>query len=362
MIINENVLKSGERVAFGLRDLYSAYGYSQYKMSKFEEYDLYAGNKDFLISDNVITFTDTNGKLMALKPDVTLSIVKHAKDSAGLHKVYYDENVYRISGSSRSYREIMQVGLECIGAINDCAVAEVLMLAAQSLARISPDYVLDISQLDVVSAVINTLDVDAATRAELLVAVGEKNLHTIRRLCENGEDLCRLVALQGAPAKVLPTLREMLSDPAALDAVDRLSRTVDALDACGYGERVRIDFSVVDDMNYYNGIAFKGFVNGVPEAVLSGGQYDRLMRKMGKKAGAIGFAVYLDLLERLEESTQGLDADVLVQYEADVAPECVLKTVNDLVGAGERVIARPVGDCGELRCGRQITLTAKGEC
>ena len=362
MIINDNVLKSGERVALGLRELYNAYGYSQYKMSKFEEYDLYAGNKDFLISDNVITFTDTNGKLMALKPDVTLSIVKHAKDAAGLHKVYYDENVYRISGSSRAYREIMQIGLECIGHIDGCAIAEVLMLAAQSLARISPDYVLDISQLDVVSAVINTLDVDAATRAELLVAVGEKNLHTIRRLCENGEVLCRLVALQGAPAKVIPALREMLSDAAALEAVDRLAYTVAALDACGYGERIRIDFSVVDDMNYYNGIVFKGFVNGVPEAVLSGGQYDRLMRKMGKRAGAIGFAVYLDLLERLEESTKSLDADVLVQYEADVAPERVLKAVNELVDAGERVIARPAGDMGALRFGRQIILTAKGEC
>ena len=119
MIINDSVLKSGERAAFGLRDLYSAHGYTQYKMSKFEEYDLYAGNKDFLVSDNVITFTDTNGKLMALKPDVTLSIVKHTKDNADLHKVYYDENVYRVSGSSRAYREIMQVGLECIGNVDD---------------------------------------------------------------------------------------------------------------------------------------------------------------------------------------------------------------------------------------------------
>ena len=68
-----------EKVMFGLRSLYRSYGYTQYKMSKFEEYDLYAKNKDFLISDGVITFTDTNGKLMALKPDVTLSIIKNKR-------------------------------------------------------------------------------------------------------------------------------------------------------------------------------------------------------------------------------------------------------------------------------------------
>ena len=149
MIINQQVLKSEERVAFGLRELYHAYGYRQYKMSKFEEYDLYARNKDFLVSDHVIPFTDTDGKLMALKPDVTLSIVKNGKDAQGLQKVYYDENVYRISGSSRSYREIMQTGLECIGEVDDCAIAEVLMLAIESLARIADDYVLEIGRAHV---------------------------------------------------------------------------------------------------------------------------------------------------------------------------------------------------------------------
>ena len=94
-----------EKVIFGLRDLYRSYGYTQYKMSKFEEYDLYARNKDFLISDSVITFTDRSGKLMALKPDVTLSIVKNTADVAAVQKLFYQENVYRVSKGSDSFRE-----------------------------------------------------------------------------------------------------------------------------------------------------------------------------------------------------------------------------------------------------------------
>ena len=78
--MQEQTLSFGEKMTFSLRSLYEQYGYARYKMSKFEEYDLYARNKDFLISDSVITFTDTNGRLMALKPDVTLSIVKNSKD------------------------------------------------------------------------------------------------------------------------------------------------------------------------------------------------------------------------------------------------------------------------------------------
>ena len=82
-------MKQEQQALLDLRKLYGKYGYTQYKMSKFEEYDLYVRNKSFLLSDSVITFTDTNGKLMALKPDVTLSIVKNSADIPGyVQKLY----------------------------------------------------------------------------------------------------------------------------------------------------------------------------------------------------------------------------------------------------------------------------------
>ena len=59
----KSVLTPLELAELSLRALYSEYGYRQYKMSKFEEYELYLRNKDFLVSDNVITFTDTDGRL-----------------------------------------------------------------------------------------------------------------------------------------------------------------------------------------------------------------------------------------------------------------------------------------------------------
>ena len=100
MSISDTVLKNDEKAIFKLRELYSRYGYMRYKVSKFEEYDLYARNKSFLISENILTFTDTDGRLMALKPDVTLSIIKNIGNaSEGVHKLYYNENVYRTSPS-----------------------------------------------------------------------------------------------------------------------------------------------------------------------------------------------------------------------------------------------------------------------
>ena len=89
--MNETYFKPEERAAFSLRELYRGYGYLPYKMSKFEEYDLYVRNKDFLVSDRIITFTDMGGSLLALKPDVTLSIIKNGEDIPGCkQKVCYN--------------------------------------------------------------------------------------------------------------------------------------------------------------------------------------------------------------------------------------------------------------------------------
>ena len=93
-----------EKTLAALRDLYTSYGYAQYRMRKFEEYELYVRNKSFLTSDHMITFTDREGRLMALKPDVTLSIVKNTRENAGTEKVYYHESVYREEKGSNSFQ------------------------------------------------------------------------------------------------------------------------------------------------------------------------------------------------------------------------------------------------------------------
>ena len=314
------ILNYGEKIGFDLCALYRSYGYALYKMSKFEEYDLYANNKDFLISDQILTFTDLSGKLMALKPDVTLSIVRNSRDGlSGVKKVYYTENVYRAAKGSRSFKEILQAGLECIGDVDDYCVAEVLTLAAESLRRISPDSVLELSDLDILSAQIDRLGASGEQRQQILKCIADKNLHELADVCAAAgtdkaetEKLLQLAALRGTPEEVLPKLTALICAP---EAAEQLGTLCAALTSGGYGDLLRIDLSLVSDMTYYNGIVFQGFVAGVPSGVLSGGRYDRLMRKMGKSSAAIGFAVYLDALERLNDDAPRFDVDTVLLYD-----------------------------------------------
>ncbi|MBR3994838.1 MAG: ATP phosphoribosyltransferase regulatory subunit [Clostridia bacterium] len=340
-----SVLKNDEKAIFGLRSIYRRYGYSQYKMSKFEEYDLYVRNKDFLVSDNIITFTDTNGKLLALKPDVTLSIIKNGKDVPGvIEKVYYNENVYRVSKGSLQFKEIMQVGLECIGDIDNYCIYEVLILAAESLASISEKCVLDISHLGIISDILDSLGISAETEKKLLKCIGEKSLHEILAICkkedadeEKTKLLVEVVGTYGNIKDVMPKLSEILPEN---KYVKELESIVNALSKTTFADKFRIDFSVIGDMNYYNGIVFKGFVDGIPNGILSGGRYDRLMTKMGRKSGAIGFAVYLDMLERLSDNMNEYDVDALVLYDDTTDMTALCDALKLFSANGKTVMAQ----------------------
>ena len=337
-------MRQEQQAMLDLCELYGKFGYTQYKMSKFEEYDLYVRNKSFLISDSVITFTDTNGKLMALKPDVTLSIVKNSLDIPGyVQKLYYDEHVYRISDKTSAYKEIPQVGLECLGDIDDYCISEVLSLAAQSLSTFDEDYILDISNLDILSLVLDRIGISESGRRALIECISKKDIHDAERICrEEGIDtekaslLSRLEACSGEVDAALKGLASLFDDVEWTAMVKRFGEILALLPK----KNVRIDFSVINDMNYYNGIVFQGFVPSIPTDVLSGGQYDNLMTRMEKKSGAIGFALYLDRLEALVSPRKEYDVDALLLYSEDDSPAAILAAVQELSRQGLTVLAQ----------------------
>ena len=347
-MIDERLLKREERAIYSLRALYRRYGYLPYKMSQFEEYDFYLRNKDFLVSDRVITFTDTDGSLMALKPDVTLSIIKNGEDRPGCkQKLCYNESVYRVSGRTKQFKELMQTGLECIGDLDGYDLFEVLRLAAESLALISDDFVLSVSHLGLLSALLDPVAPQGELRRELARCIAQKNLHDLERLCAAQDApegavqrLIRFAGLHGPMYSVLPQLEPLCVTEEACTALEELKLLCGLLCTTPYADRIRIDFSLVGNMEYYNGLIFKGFLSGIWESVLSGGRYDKLMRRMGRTSGAVGFALYLDLLEGLPGQERERDVDILLLYDGTTDPVKLAQTVESLVGEGGSVSAQ----------------------
>ncbi len=315
MELDLSCFRSAERAQLELRALYEKAGYHKYHMSRFEEYSLYQENRRFLSSDQVITFTDLDGRLLALKPDVTLGIAKNAQPSPGeCKKYYYVEKVYRPSLESHTFEEINQMGLECIGAVDDNVVRQVMSLAVQSLSVAEVPYVLEISHMGFIKGLLDAIGAPEMSRPVLLKYLQSKNAHDLRSTAMKagisawGADaLCGLLELNGPFAETIQKAREMVKSEAMSAALDELTVLCEVLENETQG--VQLDLSLAGEMEYYNGLVFNGYLQGLPRAVVRGGRYDLLAQRFTSGAGAIGFAVYLDELERLQTVSAPLQKD-----------------------------------------------------
>jgi ATP phosphoribosyltransferase regulatory subunit len=206
--------------------------------------------------------------------------------------------------------------------------------------------VLDISHLGLVTQVLDALDIPRENHPAVFALMGDKNLHELQGLCrsmgireEAITQLLNLLKISGSIPQTLPKLQAWMAQMPPLPAFSRFEQLLTALGSTQQRELFHIDFSVVDDVHYYNGVVFKGFVSGVPSSVLSGGQYDRLMKKMGRSSGALGFAIYTDELERLWDAPNPYDVETVLLYPKDAPFTAVAEKVAELTRQGRQVLA-----------------------
>ena len=309
---------AAERATFTLRALYEQAGWRKYRCSRFEEYALYQQYQRFLSDAQVVTFTDLDGKLRAIKPDVTLSIAKNAQPAPGeCKRYYYNEEVCRPSRESHTFQTIHQMGLESMGAVDDAEQAQVVRLALQSLAALEVPTVLEVSHMGYVTGLLDAIGAPAAVRPALLEQLRDKNPHGLHAAAlaaglspQDAAALCDLLYLHGPLGATITAARAHCRCVAQREALEELQALQNALADTGRG--VQLDLSMCDELDYYNGLVFTGYVAGVPRAVLKGGRYDYLMQRFTPGARAIGFALYLDELERLEDAPAAETVDWLI--------------------------------------------------
>lgn len=298
MLIDTRTLPKDECSYLELGALYEKHGYKLYKMKKFEEYSLYVDNKNFLGSESVLTFQGFGGKLMALKPDVTLSIVKNARvpDDKPL-KLYYRESVYRTERGGADFKEINQMGLECIGSLTDADVRGICALAAESLSVIDPDFIFAVSHMGYLSALMEECGVsDAAAKKRVSDCVKSRNAHDLAFAAGEGADTERIAKVIGAGTdfpSALALLESISEGEETRAALGELKALYESFAGAPYRDRIRLDLSIVNDVDYYTGIIFQGYVARVPKMILSGGRYDGLLSRIGRAQNAMGFALNL---------------------------------------------------------------------
>ena len=236
------------------------------------------------------------------------------------------------------------------------------MLAIESLAAISQDYIMDVSHMGLISQIITETTEDSVIQKKLIKCLGEKNIHEIKAICNENklksEGLVLLASVYGKGDKVLTALKNAALSEDALKSVAELESINTFLKENGIEDKVNFDFSIAGNMKYYSAVVFKGYIKGISASVLSGGQYSKLLSRMGKKADAIGFAVYLDMLERMNTSTKKYDVDTVLIYEEGADISALSKNIKLLTDIGTTVLA--VKKIPDIKYKKLLKFNGKG--
>lgn len=330
-----------EKLTAGLKGLFRAHGYLRYRMEKFESYDVYLRHRDYVSADSIVTLTDTGGRLTALKPDVTLSVLNNLPPQSTERKYYYDERVFR-RDKAGEYRELRQVGTEYIGGSGAYPICEATLLALKGLMLLGGESVLSIGNLDAVNELLAMQGLTREDEARALSFIENKAFHELRELVsgESAERLLELVSIEGEPVEAAKKLRRATAGTRAESAADETEVLLGVIEGAGLTERVRLDMSLTGDVRYYSGIVMRGYMRGAAGAVLKGGSYDNMLRRMGRSERAIGFA--FDLGAIAQTIAEDDAADVAVEY-LDEPPGVVAAAVEKFVSEGLRTRAVKLG-------------------
>jgi len=240
------------------------------------------------------------GDVVALRPDITPQVARlvatRLADAALPLRLCYEGAVLRLAPEGRGQRELIQAGIELIGAPSPAGDAEVLALAAAALGDGAP-LTLDVGHVALVREALSGV-LPAAAR-ELLGHIARKDVAAVsqasRRLPKRAL-VAALPELSGAPKDVLARARALPLSKAAAGALDELEQALALAAAFGGRATFTLDLGEVRGFAYYTGIRFAGFVEGVGDAVLGGGRYDDLVGRYGRAVQATGMAVDVEAL------------------------------------------------------------------
>ena len=339
-LINENSIVSN------LINIYERFGFKKIKLSKFEDYNLYNNNKDFLQTEHILTFMNLNGNLKSLRPDVTLSIVKKIlKDNdKETQKIYYIEDIYKIV--SNEYEEIPQVGVEIIGKLNNYSNLEIISMAIESLKSINKNYILEISNIDFISAIFDEINLEENLKIEILNNIYLKNKHDLEKLLNKNVDnkykkyILSFIELSGNYKDILKKLKSLIKKKMQ-KSYEELKSLSFVFELYNNFDKILLDFSIESQLGYYNGIIFKGYIKESNDIILSGGRYDKLLNKFNSNKNAIGFAIYMDKLYEKNKTSDFID--ILILYKSG-DENILLNEVRKFMNKNKKVRVDIYGD------------------
>lgn len=333
--------------------IFEGWSYEEITTPTIDYYSLFEHGMGRQQAHHAFRFSDTDGRLLAVRPDVTSLVARAAATLFAQRKrplrVCYSAPVFRRQPESHAAwrRESTQIGCELIGTNSSIADMELLSIVFEVLQRfdLAGGCLITLNDVDVFNGIAEQLRLDSVARDEMRQLVDTRNSADLRRFLvphssnEDSEALAQLIQLSGK-RELLDDARETITNVRSRAALDRLAQLWSVIESLQLSDHFEIDLGDVSRLDYYTGLTFKIYISGAGSRVGSGGRYDGLTASFGKAEPAIGFVLELDALTEVLLGRSGSAASS-IDEPAPVAgrdPASLFRAAMDRRALGERIV------------------------
>ncbi|AKN29349.1 ATP phosphoribosyltransferase [Clostridium carboxidivorans P7] len=316
-----------------LRKTYTCSGFLEVKSPTLEFYDVFSGESSTLAQEKMYKLFDNHGRILVLRPDMTTPIARIAatklKEVTHPLRLCYTSNVYRVNESLNGKNsEITQSGIEIIGVKSLKADAEAIITGITALINCGvEDFKVELGHAEFFKAIIEDVNIDDEEKEKLRVYIENKNFTALSEFLDknrNSMNKDTLKILKELPKlfgnmDILDVVCTFTDNEKALEAINDIKAVYEIIKDAGLGDYVSVDLGMVHYLNYYTGIIFRGYAEGVGGNILSGGRYDNLIKQFGEQQEATGFAVNVDsiisALENCGQINESKVKKILIYYK-----------------------------------------------
>jgi len=325
-----------------LGKVFSHRGFHEVLTPCIEFYEVFTEELSGIPMENMYKMSDSKGRLMVMRPDSTLPIARmvstRLKNMPQPIRLYYNQRVYRNNlGLTGRSNEVMETGVELIGAKGKRADLEVITTAIEALSKCVPDFRIEIGHAEFFKSLAKKLPVTDEEREEIRFYIESKNYSALNTVLDRLEQTQYVNIIRKLPAlfggiDVLDEAYSLCDDKEALATLEYVREIYNDLSLYNLGDRLIIDLGLVQRNDYYSDIVFSGYVLGSGEPVLIGGRYDNLLSNFDAPSPAIGFGINVDDLARVMLKRGNVPAnnapDILVHSEKGYEVEAIKYTSN----------------------------------
>lgn len=334
--MNEKLLHTPE----GVRDIYGVecqkkkkvvehihhvlnlYSYHTIETPSFEYFDIFNMDTGSAPSNEMYKFFDRNNNTLVLRPDITPSIAR------SYAKYYVDEELpIRLSYMGNTFinahqhqgklSEFTQIGGELINDDSSAADAEVIACVISCLKEVGlKEFQIEIGDVEFFAGLMEEAGLDSNTSEKIREYIHIKNFFGLSEFASKLDISSNIkAALSGFDSlfgglEMLDKAEKLVTSSRSQNALDRLRKVYNALCVYGYEDYISFDLSMISRYNYYTGIVFRGYTYGTGDAIVKGGRYNNLIKKFGKDAPSVGFAIYVDdLMSALSRNKIDIEVD-----------------------------------------------------